>query len=219
MIVNSWLIVFVQILLQQFLFDRLLSLFKCLKFEYWIQRLKKTSFSHLRLVCLWLVSKQIKGVINLNHSCGVGGKEPNRNYYQRKWYWYKYIILNSMCLSWNGSWHTCCEMIYLQRQIKPREGSMNTGTRGIIYCQPKWFLMHSLPTHLDVSKDLKRKQDFSFAKDWLREVLKIYGTLAHVPGKMLHTLFVWTRILHVWNGFEDSEGRKNYFEACQLMLD
>ena len=111
------LIVFVQILLLQFLFDRLLSLFKCLKFEYWIQRLKKTSCSPLVLVCLWLVSTQIKGVINLNHSCGVGGKEPNRNYYQRKWYWYKYIILNSMCLSWNGSWHTCCEMMYLQRLI------------------------------------------------------------------------------------------------------
>ena len=47
----------------------------------------------------------------------------------------------------------------------PGEGSINTGTRGIIYCQPKWFLMHSLPMQLDVSKDLKRKQNFTPVKD------------------------------------------------------
>ena len=83
---------------------------------------------------------------------------------------------------------------------------MNTGTRGIIYCQPKWFLMHSLPTQLDVSKDLKRKTGFypcqrliegSGKNTWDIGVLRYTPPnkkklkKVHVPGKIVAYFFLF----------------------------
>ena len=71
----------------------------------------------------------------------------------------------------------------------------------------------------------KVKKGNTIVKDLLRKAVKIYGILVslgtlpgkiHVPGNIVVYFFVWNRILHVWNGFEDSEGRRKLFWSVPI---